>query len=140
VLIARYGYKVLPESWGLPQAANMLQVRASNSFLALLSMLMVSGILAAVGGMLIWHTYLIATAQGTIDFHKNRATAANATKAGHAWKNIHHLGWTRNWQERFDERGRLWPLLWLLPRIKPHQGDGYNFRVDATWVPLASRV
>jgi hypothetical protein len=103
-------------------------------------MLMTSGILTAVGGMLIWHTYLIATAQGTIDFHKNRASAAAAVQNGHAWKNMHHLGWAQNWQERFDARGPFWRILWLLPRLKPHGGDGYNFRVNAAWAPLATRV
>ena len=140
MFVARYGYKVLPRSWGLQPASTMAQVRAANRFTSLLALLLTACIVLAVGGMLLWHTYLVATAQGTVDFQRNRAAAAEAAAVGRPWRNTHDLGFRRNWQQRFDERGRLWALEWAMPRLRRHGGDGFNFQTDRPWTALATRV
>lgn len=140
VFVARYGYKLLPRSWDLPAASTFPQVRAANRFTSLLSLLLTACILVAVGGMLLWHAYLVATAQGTVDFQRNRAAAAEAASMGRPWRNMHDLGFKRNWQQRFDERGALWALTWAMPRLRPHSGDGFNFPIDRPRVALATLV
>lgn len=126
VLVVRYGYTVLPARLGLPVPTDMKQLRAARRLSSLLALLLSPTILVAVGGMLAWHTYLVLTAQGTIDFQQNREAAASAARCGHSWMNIHDLGMVRNWQERFDEKGRFWMLTWLLPRLSRHRGCGYE--------------
>jgi len=97
----------------------------AHSLLAVLSVLLAGGTSLAIGGMLAWHTYLVLTAQGTVEFYSNKMRAWESRKRGAAWANVYHLGWARNWQERFDVRGPGWWLLWALPRLQPHSGNGY---------------
>ena len=131
MLGARFGYTVIPRRFGLPTAKTLSQVRAAHRFSSLLAFLLTATSTFAVGGMLVWHTYLVLTAQGTVDFHKNRAAAADAARGGYAWKNIHDLGCAKNWQERFDARGQFWMLTWMLPRLSRHRGCGYELPLAA---------
>jgi hypothetical protein len=131
VLVMRYGFTILPKRFGLPMPHSMKQVHAGHRFVSLLALLLTSTIVFAVGGMAIWQAYLVLTAQGTVDFHKNREAAANAARWGHTWRNVHDLGMARNWQERFDARGRFWMITWLLPRLAPHRGCGFEFPLAA---------
>lgn len=97
-------------------------------------------VVLVVGGMLLWHVYLVLTAQGTIDVHTNRNAARAAKAKGKAWKNVFDLGFKRNWQERFDCRGRLWWLSWLFPRLSPPKGNGYQHVVAKTALEWAGSV
>lgn len=101
-----------------------MQVRAAHRFSSLLAMLLCATVALAVGGMLLWHTYLVLTAQGTIDFHQFRADSHDAALRGFKWRNPFDLGPKRNWQERFDAHGRWWALSWLCPRLTPRSGNG----------------
>ena len=131
MLIARFGFTIVGRQWGLPVPRSMRQARAAHRFVSLLALLLTGTILFAVGGMLAWHTYLVLTAQGTIDFQKNRDSAAKAAHYGYTWRNVHDLGPARNWQERFDVRGRLWAVAWLLPRLARHRGSGAQLPLAA---------
>lgn len=132
VLIMRYGYTLLPRRLHLPMAHSLKQLRASHRFTSMLALLLTTTILFAVGGMLVWHTYLVLTAQGTVDFYKNQQSAASAARWGQTWQNVHNLGLVRNWQERFDARGRLWMLVWMLPRLSKHRGCGFKLPIAAS--------
>jgi hypothetical protein len=129
VLADRYGYLVAPDALRLPRPRTMKQVHAARRFVSLLGLLLPEAVVLAVGGMLLWHTYLVLTAQGTIDFQKNRDEAAEARQQGRVWRNVHDLGPARNWQERFDAQGRWWMLTWLLPRLGRHRGNGCQLPV-----------
>lgn len=81
-------------------------------------------ILLALTCLMVWHFYLVATAQTTIEFYNNRRDKMAENKKGRVWVNKFHLGMVNNWQEVFDERGRWWWVMWMLPRRRPHCTTG----------------
>ena len=42
--------------------------------------------------------------------------AKGGARARETFRNPHDLGWVRNWQETFDERGKYWWVTWAAPR------------------------
>ena len=76
VLMNRYGYRLVPRSWELlPRPQSMEQVHAAHRFTSVLALMLTWCVALVIGGMLAWHTYLVLSAQGTIDFQKNRMAA-----------------------------------------------------------------
>lgn len=55
------------------------------------------------------------------------------------WINMFHLGMIRNWQERFNVRGRGWWLVWCLPRFTLPRGNGYEHAVSHTAMAQVAR-
>jgi predicted small integral membrane protein len=130
VLFSRFGYRLLGRTTHLVLVpTSIAQVRVAHRATSLLALLLTGVAGAAVGGMLAFHTYLIATAQGTIDLYRNRAAARAARKRGVPWRNVYDLGVVRNWQERFEVTGRLWWLMWVLPRSAPPLANGIQIPV-----------
>jgi hypothetical protein len=131
VLLQRFGYRLVPAlgSFRFQRPTTMAQVHAAHHFSAPLALMLCMCVVLVVGGMLLWHTYLVLTAQGTIDVQSNRAAARAAAAQGLKWCNVFHLGLAKNWQERFDSRGRLWWLRWSFPRLSPPRGNGYQHTV-----------
>ena len=78
-----------------------------------------------------WHVYLVLTAQTTIDYYSFREKRREARARGETFRNPHDLGWVRNWQETFDERGKYWWVTWAAPRLKPHRGTGVPIAPEA---------
>ncbi len=70
-------------------------------------------IFLAVGGMLAWQTYLIASAQTTIEVYQNRYMSRHSAIAGRVWRNPFDLGMRRNWAVIFGPSP--FPLAWALP-------------------------
>lgn len=91
------------------------------------SFLLALSVFLALSILLGWHVFLTATAETTIDFYAHRELARAARKEGRTWVNDFDMGIRRNWQETFDERGRLWWLTWALPRLALHRGTGMRF-------------
>lgn len=52
----------------------------------------------AVGNLLLWHTFLIATGQGTIDFLDNFRKWKDAFKEGRKWRNPYSQGFVNNFK------------------------------------------
>lgn len=76
MLVNRFGYRLVPRSWEVfPHPETMDQVHAAHRFMSVLALMLTSCVVLVIGGMLIWHTYLVLSAQGTIDFQKNRIAA-----------------------------------------------------------------
>lgn len=140
VMARRYGYRLLPNIGPIKfvRPHTILQVRAAHHFSALLAVMLCLCVVLVVGGMLLWHVYLVLTAQGTIDVHSNRSAARAARAKGKTWRNVFDLGYKRNWQERFDSRGRWWWVTWLLPRLSPPKGNGYQHVVAKASLEWAS--
>ena len=123
VLSDRYGYQLAPDWFPYPENSRQRQV--AHRLSSLLGLLLGGATAVALGGMLAWHTYLVLTAQGTIEFYSNRLAAWEARKRGLTWVNIYDVGFVRNWQDRFDVKGRWWWLTWALPRLRAHSRNGY---------------
>ena len=109
-------------SAALPAARRPLHPNEHGA--VLFSFILALAVLLALSILLGWHIYLVLTAQTTIDFYANREAAAAARKEGRVWRNEVDLGFRRNWQEVFDEKGAMWALSWLMPRTRPHRGSG----------------
>mmetsp|Transcript_65703 Transcript_65703/g.207923 ORF Transcript_65703/g.207923 Transcript_65703/m.207923 type:complete len:396 (+) Transcript_65703:1068-2255(+) len=78
--------------------------------------------------LLAFHTYLVLTAQGTIDFYRNLHERGEAKKRGEAWANPWDLGARKNWCETFDVSGTWWWwALWAAPRLRRRGGSGTSF-------------
>jgi hypothetical protein len=98
---------------------------------ATFSCLLAVSVFLAMCGLWFWHVYLVLTAQTSIDYHYFAEKRREAKKRGEQYQNPHDLGWRRNWQDVFDERGRNWWWLWAMPRFKPHRGTGVPIVVEA---------
>lgn len=79
----------------------------------------------ALGLMLAWHTYLVATNQTTIEFYVNRMHAKKLRTQGQVFRNPHDLGVARNWEMTLGSH----PLSvgWLMPSLQAPQGNGVEY-------------
>eukprot|EP00287_Rhodomonas_sp_CCMP768_P003903 CAMPEP_0196721600 /NCGR_PEP_ID=MMETSP1091-20130531/4110_1 /TAXON_ID=302021 /ORGANISM="Rhodomonas sp., Strain CCMP768" /LENGTH=146 /DNA_ID=CAMNT_0042063099 /DNA_START=33 /DNA_END=473 /DNA_ORIENTATION=- len=90
----------------------------------------------AVGLLLSWHTYLIATAQTTIEWYNNHMFKAEAKKRGQKWVNQWDIGPLANVRlvlSTGDKPKNM--LLWFLPSLQPVQGDGLSFPLRSQMLP-----
>ena len=83
----------------------------------------------AVGILLFWHVYLMATGQTTIEWYNNRVRAADARKRGAVYLNPWDLGVSTNIAmvlgSREDPHNWLW---WIWPHFRyTPPGDGLMF-------------
>ena len=76
----------------------------------------------AVLALLLWHVYLVLSAQTTIEYYANRMKANRMRAKGQIWRNPFDQGWRRNWENVFGE-GSLY-FGWMLPTTTLAAGDG----------------
>lgn len=98
--------------------------RPRHSMLLFTFMLSLS-VLFALSLFIIWHAYLVATNQTTIEFYSNRIDAMEARQAGEVWTNPYSLGVRANFEQVFGLSRHMGS--WLLPNCKPPPGDGMEF-------------
>lgn len=85
----------------------------------------------AVGLLLAWHTFLIATNQTTVEWYANATksqSAASSRQRLHAQLQDTHefnLGLATNWSLVFGVKP--WDLRWLLPSMAPPPGNGVEY-------------
>jgi len=77
--------------------------------------------------MLVWQSYLVLTAQTTIEFYYNRTRISAAHKQGKHWRNPFDLGVGNNFQIFFGTRESKFWFSWLLPWGVVLPGDGTSF-------------
>ena len=73
-------------------------------------------VLFALTLFLLWHAYLVATNQTTIEFYSNRMDASDARKRGERWVNPYSIG-IRGIEQVFGATRNV--ASWLLPSRKP---------------------
>jgi palmitoyltransferase len=91
-------------------------------------------VLFALSLFIVWHTYLIATNQTTIEMYGNRMDAAEAKRNGERWVNPYSVGVRGNFEQVFGQtRNRC---LWLRPSRRLPPGDGMDFPLNPAcdWV------
>jgi len=79
----------------------------------------------AVGGMFLWHLYLIYSQQTTIEFYVNQLIKRQAAAQNYIWANKFNVGLHKNFDAVFGHNSLWWR--WLLPSTKPPPGDGITF-------------
>ena len=81
----------------------------------------------AVGGMMLWHCYLLGTAQTSPEFALNCHSKLRAYKKGQRWSNPKDMGFAKNWQTRFGlENNNFWFILWLFPYVYEPSKKNYD--------------
>lgn len=81
----------------------------------------------AVGGMMLWHFYLLASAQTSPEFAINCHHRLRAYKQGKKFSSKKDLGFVKNWQTRFGlENNNFWYILWLFPFLYTPSVNTYN--------------
>lgn len=90
-------------------------------------MLLCCSVTVAVGGMLIWHLYLIATQQTTIEFYQNAVMKRAAKKRNLTWVNPYDVSISSNFDGVFGKNSLPWR--WLMPSTTPPPGDGTSFTI-----------
>jgi len=79
----------------------------------------------AVGLLLAFHTYLILTAQTTIEFYFNKFSGRARRHRAELFLNEFDLGRRKNWHAVFGAR-KYW-FSWMLPSWAPPPGDGFEY-------------
>eukprot|EP00270_Netrium_digitus_P005477 TRINITY_DN17273_c0_g1_i1.p1 TRINITY_DN17273_c0_g1~~TRINITY_DN17273_c0_g1_i1.p1 ORF type:complete len:347 (+),score=55.23 TRINITY_DN17273_c0_g1_i1:84-1124(+) len=87
-------------------------------------------VFVALTFLLLWHIYLSATSQSTIDFYWNRQKRREARKRGMVWVNVYDIGLWGNFASALGVRG-CWRvvLMLLFPSAHTPPGDGVRFRL-----------
>eukprot|EP01116_Phalansterium_solitarium_P000849 TRINITY_DN10698_c0_g1_i1.p1 TRINITY_DN10698_c0_g1~~TRINITY_DN10698_c0_g1_i1.p1 ORF type:complete len:322 (-),score=67.46 TRINITY_DN10698_c0_g1_i1:2-967(-) len=123
---------VVAASYGMfRQAGDMHSAwRGSSSRgMVIFAFVLTLSVAIAIGLMLGWHVYLCLTNQTTIEFYFNRFKKNEAKLRGEVWHNDFDLGIAKNVEMFFGLRDvgahRWW--LWLLPSVRPAQGDGMHY-------------
>ena len=94
-------------------------------------------VLFALTLFIVWHVYLVATNQTTIEFYSNRMDASDARRRGERWVNPFSIGARGNFEQVFGMSRNVG--LWLLPSRKPPPGDGMDFPMSPDLVPEPAR-
>ncbi|KAI8817729.1 DHHC palmitoyltransferase-domain-containing protein [Fimicolochytrium jonesii] len=101
------------------------------------SFVLAVAIAIAMGGFLAWHTFLVATAQTTIEYYSNQYEAYEAKACGEIFYNEYDMGPRRNFANFFNigPRYKWWTV--LLPIPIPAQGDGLHMQraMDVDYYP-----
>lgn len=84
---------------------------------------MASGI--AVGTLLGWHCYLVATNQTTVEFYVNMHEKRDAIERGEVYKNPFDNGWKKNLGRVFGDDSQLLVLKILIPNFSPPSEPQY---------------
>ncbi|GBG24428.1 Palmitoyltransferase [Hondaea fermentalgiana] len=104
-------------------------------FYLFLFYLVIAFIVPSVGALLGFHTYLILTAQTTIEFYGRQTFNARAQYAGKLFRNDFDLGNTRNWELVFGKS--RFPLAWARPSTRKPPGDGLSWPTAKSLVMLS---
>ena len=99
--------------------------RPRHSMLLFTFMLSLS-VLFALTLFILWHTYLVATNQTTIEFYSNRMDAMEARREGRTFRNQYSLGYRANAEQVFGPRTRSYLGWTLVSRTRP-PGDGVDW-------------
>jgi len=91
-------------------------------------------VLFALTLFILWHAYLVATNQTTIEFYSNRMDASDARRNGQRWINPYSVGPRGNFEQVFGMSRNM--FTWLMPNRKPPPGDGMEFPIAPDLVPL----
>ncbi len=102
--------------------------------LLLFTFVLVVSILFALCLFIGWHVYLIATNQTTIEFYLNRLDARDAMAHGEGCANPWSLGLRRNFEQVFGPTRNV--CAWIMPSRRPPPGDGMNYPMNPSAVPL----
>ena len=94
-------------------------------------------VLFALTLFILWHTYLVATNQTTIEFYTNRMDSHDARKRGERWVNPFSIGMRGNFEQVFGMSRNV--CSWLLPSRKPPPGDGMEFPLNPSQELYAPR-
>eukprot|EP01095_Lingulamoeba_sp_RSL-Kostka_P005548 TRINITY_DN168_c0_g2_i1.p1 TRINITY_DN168_c0_g2~~TRINITY_DN168_c0_g2_i1.p1 ORF type:complete len:315 (+),score=48.72 TRINITY_DN168_c0_g2_i1:43-987(+) len=89
------------------------------------AMILCASVSFAVGGMLLWHLYLIYSQQTSIEFYLNRSDSIDAKKLNIEWHNPYDLGIHKNFDAVFGKNSLWWR--WTLPSRKPTPGNGVDW-------------
>jgi len=100
-------------------------LRRPRQSLLLFTFMLSLSVLFALSLFVVWHAYLVATNQTTIEFYANRLDAMEARQAGEVWRNPYSLGMRANFEQVFGLSRRSFS--WLLPSLKVPPGDGMEF-------------
>ncbi|KAJ3145695.1 hypothetical protein HDU89_006930 [Geranomyces variabilis] len=80
----------------------------------------------AMGGFLAWHTWLVATAQTTIEYYNNQVASMVARSTGEPFFNEYDHGTARNFRVFLNIGPRPWWSV-LIPRPVQPRGDGIRW-------------
>lgn len=83
----------------------------------------------AVGLLLAFHTYLILSAQTTIEFYFNKFSGKARRHRGEVFLNEFDLGRRKNWHAVFG--AGKYGFSWMLPSWAPPPGDGFEYPTRA---------
>ena len=83
----------------------------SASVLRTFSFMLSASIGVAVGGLFSWHTFLVVTGQGTIDFVENFRSWKQAYQEGRPWSNPYNLGFVKNFKVTLLSHSHLIPFV-----------------------------
>eukprot|EP00037_Helgoeca_nana_P013857 m.127952 g.127952 ORF g.127952 m.127952 type:complete len:325 (-) comp22267_c1_seq1:16-990(-) len=103
---------------GLPEQSSQLAM----------CFVLTGAVVFALGILIAWHTYLISSAETTIEFYSNAVKRKNAWQAGMAWSNAYFLGVQQNWRVflGLNNRWSGWRRV-LLPSPHLPAGDGLHW-------------
>lgn len=111
----------------IPLLRSLNEPNGEPSTAVLFTFIMSAAILIALTVLLVWHVYLVATSQSTIDFYSNRQSRREARREGKVWANTFDMGVRQNFKNVFEVEGPWWCLLMVLPRASPLKGNGIHF-------------
>eukprot|EP00769_Ergobibamus_cyprinoides_P000563 gnl/Ergobibamus_cyprinoides/157.p1 GENE.gnl/Ergobibamus_cyprinoides/157~~gnl/Ergobibamus_cyprinoides/157.p1 ORF type:complete len:357 (+),score=96.93 gnl/Ergobibamus_cyprinoides/157:85-1071(+) len=140
-----YGYFLLFLFWafvgllyavvtGLPAflaafSSNGLASSQKQVVFMLLGYIMAFSLLLSVAFLFIYHCWLAATNQTTVESYTNRDADRHAKRIGQSFHNPYDLGWRRNLLQIFGgtRLGRHWFTIVFIPWLKGPVGTGLRF-------------
>ncbi|CAG8521096.1 7725_t:CDS:2 [Paraglomus brasilianum] len=99
-----------------------------------LTFLLAVSIGVALGGMCLWHYYLVVSAQTTVEFYNNRYAKSEARRRGEVFVNPYSLGAVNNLKQFFNVgRNYKYPIYTIfLPIPIPPSGNGKVWEKNVT--------
>lgn len=120
------GYAAIMGFKPLLVASNFEEIwesRASRSSVIFAGVLTIA-IFVAMSILFFWQTYLMLTAQTSIEFYINQSRTRSMKRRGLVYKNPYDLGIRRNFQQFFGMDSNRWWFMWLLPGGPRQVGNG----------------
>jgi len=94
-------------------------------------------VVCAVGLLLAFHTYLILSAQTTIEFYYNKFSGRARRHRAELFLNEFDLGRRKNWHAVFG--AGKYSFSWMLPSWSPPPGDGFEYSTRSEMFRMDSR-
>ena len=118
-------------TWSFPVLASIVQGGIRVPSTVVFVFVITTSVAIAVGILLAWHTYLVLSAQTTIEYYKGRTERLGYNSArGEVYINEYDLGRRKNWQSVFGPA--RWPLSWAMPSTRRRDGDGITWKTLRT--------